>query len=206
MDKYIKQVTSKLLEINRLGAFHKDSISAIISLTRQHLESNYLKKKYKITAFYCDWCLHSELNRNPTADLFLYQIDAIILDGEESALNDEINKIIPFHFLRKELIDICNEAGIRSILFSSYEGWRFFLLSLLEQLVDKPLVRQKKPISGKFALEFMLKVPDLPNINKAYLVQNAIDQNSVFWDVLVFPIGYSLSGPLVITEGPNDFK
>ena len=189
-----------------MGAFHKDTILAIIALTRQHLEANKLKEKYKTTAFYCDWCLHPELNRNQTADHFLQQIDAVVSDGKDTTLNDRINEIIPFHTLRKELIEISNFAGVSSIIFTSYEGWKVFLRVLLEQLIEKPLVRIEKPVSGKFAKEFRLKVPDLLNVDKAFLVQNAISQNSVFWNVLVSPIGYTLSGLLVISESPNDFE
>jgi hypothetical protein len=75
-----------------------------------------------------------------------------------------------------------------------------------KSLIEKPIVRTRQSITKRFAAQFTLVVPDFSNVDKDYLDQNAIPKNAVFWRILVLPIGYDLTGPLAITEGPANFE
>jgi hypothetical protein len=101
-----------------------------------------------------------------------------------------------------------DSAGVKSNAFSSRSGWKAFLRVLLTSLVDKPIVRikRKQVTSMRFAAQFLLVIPDLSNVDKEYLDEFAISDGTVFWKIMVLPIGYDLTGPLVITEGPESFE
>jgi len=205
MDRFVKQVTDKLATIDGEGAFHEDTVVSLFALIRQHLEANHLKSQYKVTAFYCDWCLHFMLDRSPVLEYFFRQIDDAISDDKETLINDRINEIISLKQLRYELIQIIGPAGANSNLFGSRGGWKAFIQVFLKSLVDKPIVRNKPPTAKRLAGHFMLEIPDVSNLDKDYITQNAIPLGAVFWKVLVLPIGYTLTGPLVNIEDPANF-
>jgi hypothetical protein len=208
MDRFINQVAVKLKAINRAGAFHEDTALALFALIRQHLEASALKTRYKTTAFYCDWCLHVKLDRSQSVKEFLQQIDDVISDDKEPSLNDKINEIISIQRLRNELVQIADSAGVNSNAFSSRAGWKAFLQVLLTSLIDKPIVRAKgkQATAKRLAAQFVLEIPDLSDVDKEYLDEFAISQGAVFWKIRVLPIGYDLTGPLVVTESPESFE
>jgi hypothetical protein len=208
MDRFINQVAAKLKAIDRSGAFHEDTVLALFALIRQHLEASALKTRYKTTAFYCDWCLHVNLDRSSTVREFLQQINDVISNDSELSLNDKINETISISRLRNELIQIADSAGVNSSVFSSRAGWKAFVQVLLTSLIDKPIVqtKQQRATSKRFAAQFVLEIPDLSDVDKEYLNEFAISQGAVFWKISVRPIGYDLTGPLVITESPESFE
>jgi hypothetical protein len=208
MNRFINQVAVKLKAINHACAFHEDTVLALFALIRQHLEASALMTTYKTTVFYCDWCLHPKLDRSSTIKEFLQQIDDVISDDKELSLNDKINEIISIQRLRNELVQIAESAGVNSNVFNSHAGWIAFLQVLLYWLKDKPIVRKqgKQATAKRFAAQFVLETPDLSPVDKGYLDEFAIYQGAVFWKIMVLPIGYDLTGPLVITEGPESFE
>jgi hypothetical protein len=202
---YINQVAAKLRAIEQEDAFHEDTVLSLLVLIRQHLETNRLKQKYKITNFYCNWCLHSSLNREPIKEI-LQEISKVVEDKEEMLLNDRINEIISIQRLRQELVEIVASDGISSSLFSTYRGWQAFLRVMLKSLLNKPIQRTDKPTTGKFVQQLILEIPDISTVDGDYLDQNAISESIVFWKVLILPIGYYVTGPLVMVEHPDSFR
>jgi hypothetical protein len=205
VDRFIKQVTIKLKAIDRDGAFHEDTVVSLFALIRQHLEANHLKDQYKVTAFYCDWCLHTMLDRSPALVEFFQRIDDAIADGKEVFLTDRINDIISLKQLRNELIQIVAPVVADSRLLNSHAGWNAFIRVFLNSLIEKPIVRIRQTSAKRFARQFMLEVPDLSNVDREYLDATAIHQGAVFWKIQVLPTGYFLTGPLANTEGPQNF-
>jgi hypothetical protein len=206
MDRFISQVNAKLQTIDREGAFHKDTVISLVTLIRQHLEANQLRSQYKVTVFYCDWCLHAMLDRSPVLVEFFQQIDDAIVDGKEALLNDRINDIISLKQLRNEILQILAPTGTASYLFSSYAGWKAFIRVFLNLLIEKPIIRNRQTNGKRFAGRFMLEVPELSNVDQAYLEEFAIHPDTVFWKILVLPIGYFLTGPLANTEHSENFS
>jgi len=188
-NKYINQVVAKLGAIEQAGAFHEDTVLALFALIRQHLEANGLKQKYWITNFYCNWCLHTSLDRSPARE-FLQEISEVVADEKETLLNDRINEIISIPRLRKELVEIVTSVGVSSSLFSKYTGWQAFLRVFLKSLLVKPIQRMDQLVIGKFVQQLILGIPDLSTIGEDYLDQNSIPEGTVFWKVLILPKGY----------------
>ena len=97
--------------------------------------------------------------------------------------------------------------GIRSMLLSSHQGWKVFVGVLLGCLIDQPLIgKDRAPTSGRFAKELALVVADLNGLDQDYIDSEGIGSDAVFWRVLVLPAAYTLIGPLVLTEHPEDFE
>jgi hypothetical protein len=202
---FINLVASKLKALEQEDAFREDAVLAILVQIRKHLEANSLKQKYKITNFYCNWCLHPILDRNPEEEI-LKEISKVVEDGEETLLNDRINEIIPTQRLRKELVEIVASVGVNSSLFSSYRGWQSFLRVLIKLLLNIPILRTDKPVTGKYVQQLILETPDISTVDGDYLAQNAISETTVFWKVLILPIGYYVTGPLALVEPPDSFR
>lgn len=204
MDKYLRQAAEKLATIDSTGSFHEDTVPTLLVLFRQHLEANNLKSRYRITNFYCNWSLHVSLDKGIVQDI-LQEISDIISDENETNYNDRINEILSMRRLRMELVEILDGIGAKSKLFNSHTGWRAFLKVLLRSLIDKPIERRGTSTLAKFAGKLTLNVPDLTQLEQDYITNNQISSNAVFWQVLVLPMDYTLIGPLVLTEHPEDF-
>ena len=52
----------------------------------------------------------------------------------------------------------------------------------------------------------MLSVPDLSKLDQDFIADSQVSQNTGFWEVLVLPEGWTLTGPLVLTERPEEFN
>jgi hypothetical protein len=206
-NKYIAQVAAKLLSIEHQHGFHEDSILALFALIRQHLEANDLQEQYKITNFYCNWCLHDSLDRNPVAKETLREISAVIAEENTTSHCDRISEIISIAHLRQELIEIAASVGVRSSLFNKHAGWKLFMQHFIRLVINKPIRRiEDPPTHGRFAQQLILETEDISTIYPDLAAQNSFPEMTVCWKVLVLPKGYYLVGPLAMTEYPSDFE
>jgi len=206
MSEYRKQIKSILLEINRDGCFHKHTVIALMVKLRTFIEDEKLKKKFEITNFFCNWCQHNQLDYNPTGEECLKQISRVISDSNEGYINDRICEIVSIHTLRKELSDISGLLNVTSNLFNTYQGWKAFLKILFSYLINKPINLKDKPNTGRYASSLKLYLPDISFLNKYNSGKYNFAQNSIFYEVTVLPIGYTITGPLCLTENQSDFE
>jgi len=205
MDKYLQQIASKLEWIERERAFREETIVDLLRLVRLHLEANDLKKRYRYAAFYCDWCFHVRLDRPSTVDPLLQRIDEAMADDGEGYLNDRINEAISLEGLRRELVELVSPVAANPSLFRTRAGWKAFTRGLLPSLIDKPLVRTRHPAGKRYVSQLLLEVPDVSGLDPAYVGEVEPGQGAVFWKALIGPIGYWLTGPLVLTSSPESF-
>jgi hypothetical protein len=216
MNRYIKEITSKLQEIERTHAFHKDTVLAILALVRQHLEANRLQSTYKVTNFFCNWCLHTSLDRDPMVEDIFQQIDDLLCDSKKASPNDKINEFIALQQLRAELLQIVG-SNSGSCILNTWAGWKAFAQTLQKSLLDKPLLRKGKPAVNRRVAQLILVIPDISDMPKDYVDQYSIFPNTPFWEIRVLPKHsplpssydltktYTITGPLMIPERREDF-
>ena len=74
MDRPINtHIINQLRKHKRLSC--SDTLVLLIEI-RRYLEDNNLKKKYSVASFYCDWALHSYIDRNAFAQDALIEINS----------------------------------------------------------------------------------------------------------------------------------
>ena len=154
--------------------------------------------------FYCNWSLHVRLDKGIVQDI-MQEISDIISDEREVDYNDRINRVLSLCQLRREINEILDTIGVKSKLFNSLSGWKTLLKVFLRSLIEKPLVLRRTLTSARIASSLTFRVPDLTNLDQDFITDNQISEQTVFWQVLVLPTGYLLTGPLVLIEFPEDF-
>ncbi len=100
----------------------------ILSKIRKCLEINNQKSEYKYLNFYCNWALHSKINRaEPVADII------------REFINDKDNgKFLQFDYLIKDLRRFFKDNSLSKKLFETENYLRFANL-LVEIYSDTPL-------------------------------------------------------------------
>lgn len=203
--EYLREAACRLAAVDRTGELHEDTIPVVFVLLREHLEVNGLKPQYRVTNLYCNWCLHVRLDRDAGAESVLDELSRILSDDTDPNYNDRICEALSLRQLRQELVHILGTIDVKSGLLSTILGWRALLRVLLRSLVDKPLEQRGCSAYTRWAARLELKVPDLSELDRDYITANQIGRNTVFWQLLVMPRSYTLTGPLVLTERPGDF-
>ena len=204
MDCYLEKLSSMVREINNKRAFHQHSIFKLIVHIREYLEKNNLKNTYSVTNFYCNWFLHSKIDRNQKAREMLIDLNDIINDNQENHPNDRINEIISLQKLRKELVLIFEPTGIRPIIFHTHKGWKSFLGVFLENLINKPIKLERTLEFGNYISEFKFVRPEYSKEFEEFCKEEGINKNGIYWQITVSPINHFISGPLVNVENIID--
>ena len=113
-----------------------------MSLCRQLLESNSRVKQFPTLKFYCDWSLHSKIERSPFRIEILDKISEEINSSVTKDFHAIITKIISVQNLREELIQLFDQYSLPVILFKINENWKNFLDVFVGLLIEKPIIRR----------------------------------------------------------------
>jgi hypothetical protein len=203
MDKYLQHVAEKIAVIAGRGYFDEDSTLSLVTWHRQYLEANKLKKRYKVTMFYCNWALHPQLDKDPVPDTLKRLTQTMFNHGAYA--NDEINEILSLRILRKEILHVLSANRVDPMFFESYIGWKGFISSFLALLLSKPLQWTGTSSQVRYAASLTLAKADLTTLGQDYVTQYGITKDTIFWKAWVEPKGVKVMGPLVLTEQPQDF-
>lgn len=208
MGKYRDQLAAKLRVINNDGAFHEDTVPALMILVRKVLESESLKATFQAATLFGDWCVHVGLDRQQLGNEILEKLDAVVANATTETFADRVNESLSLARLRQELVAIGKLCGVDSVLFSSHSGWVQFVRKLMISLVDKPIIRpiKKTGMPARYVGELILEVPAPGAIDPDFYDAEGISPDTVFWRIKVMPVGFYISGPLALTESTGSYQ
>lgn len=115
----------------------------ILSRIRKILEIKNQKEKYKLLNLYCNWSLHSKLDRRSAtvflADLFEQDIDCE-KDGKENAtrLISKHSKLFKLSSLKQEVGSFIEDNNLSLDWIG--KNWTSFIKILLEIIKDCPII------------------------------------------------------------------
>lgn len=175
-------IVSKLRELLYLkGELSEAETLYVLAQLRklsEHL-SDIESEEYSALLFYCDWALHTKLDRSPVKKI-LQELGNNWEPGWGSGGNLEFFGFITF---RNELIAFLKSLGLPTNIASDQDCWFEFRKNLIQILIDTPLERQDTKIV-KFSL---LKEPTtlgLPTGDYMYWYRVVFDNGeSEEWNV-----------------------
>ena len=222
MPDYAEQLRDELVQIQETGGFGVQSVSYVMSLSRQLLESTNLKREYQHLNLYCNWTLHAKLQKSAFADQILERISNEFSSPEVKEYNDVILGIIGLQYLRQDFLSVYSSHHIPTFLFESKSAWKGFIEVLIGLLLDKPLKRRSSSEISKvrqedptYAIELRLgrKITDTAfesirvqareNPNKMAMFEVYPD---IWWIVEVAKPGIIITGPFNLPEPDSAFK
>jgi len=70
--KHFDEVMRRLKDLSEssIAEIHKDWVQVVMTQFRQHVETLKAQGSYRVLMFYCNWNLHTELNRGIVQDIF----------------------------------------------------------------------------------------------------------------------------------------
>jgi hypothetical protein len=188
-----------LISKNELDGYY---IGQFFSLIRQVIEFEELEDNYQVLNFYCNWCLHPELGRNPGVAKMISKISDSLdkhANGDPGKFVDSVNDAISFRELRNEIIDLLKTHGLEFPILESRSQWKGILNLIFENISDKKLVIQKKYFKNNSVgippRAFWLANTNQPGFENAWMVEILSGNKS--------PI---LTGRVMFTETREDFK
>lgn len=154
---YINNIREQQERINKESRFMEDEVLPFMVNLRQHLEAEDLKDTYKRTMLYCNWSLHTKLDKRGLAQEVLDDLTQVLSDilagsggkyhgqSELDEIIKDVNETLSLRELRREIREILKAEGIQSILFDTYNGWKLFVGQLARLLMEKPIQRRTQP-------------------------------------------------------------
>lgn len=103
-------------------------VQHLFTLTRKLIERipKNNRRNYSLINFYCDWTLHSKIDRSDEGARILMQIHDIIFDNLKKANNDnlvqELSSVLSFQLARTQLNDLIFVSGGKEIWLGSRYG------------------------------------------------------------------------------------
>lgn len=92
---------------------------------------------------YCDWAVHSSLDRNPNAWELLKRLDATVIavasNTDMNVVGNQISSGLSLAMLRRDFVALFTEKHIDTSLFTVPENWVMFQQCLLDDLQGRPI-------------------------------------------------------------------
>lgn len=147
---------------------------------------------------YCDWCVHTELDRfGPALQVIESVADVLITTTDAPntpAFWDDMTAAFMLAQLRSEVIGISSHLGTPNGFCSDRPTWEAFLSVLLEILIDRPLAfpnplpKRVAPVFKSIQTKWKSKFKNTEGIQKVSLLMGTGDRkNAIFWAVELIP-------------------
>lgn len=134
---------SRHIDLIRSRASAPSELVDTLRLTRLAIEKGDAKPRFPMLAMYCDWAVHSELDRNPTAWQLLKRLDAtmhtVASNTDINVVINEIGKGLSLAMLRSEFVALFTEKQINTDLFTVPANWVKFQECMLNDLEGRPI-------------------------------------------------------------------
>lgn len=106
----MNQATQDMLDALREQNFGSAQVALIMGEVRKQLESREeWAGKFNVLRFYCNWCLHSQIDRNPYCKTIIKELNQCLWQLDESGNADTTGPMNIAGFLR--ISQLCNELG-----------------------------------------------------------------------------------------------
>ncbi|MEF3692136.1 MAG: hypothetical protein V3574_03740 [Candidatus Moraniibacteriota bacterium] len=140
----------------------------ILSRIRKILEIKNQKTKYRFLNFYCNWSLHSKIDRKETTDLLRVLLEKNIdskKSGKENAIKLKLNNnnFFKLSSFKQELTDFLQENNLPLNVVK--KSWISFIKILLEIIKESPIIftsnvlnelKLSKDVKGNYCYKFTL--------------------------------------------------
>lgn len=105
------QATQDMLDALREANFGSAQVVLIMGEVRKQLEAREeWKKKFEVLHFYCDWCMHAQIDRNKYCETLIRELNRCVWQLDEAGNLDTSIPMNVAGFLR--IGQLCNELGI----------------------------------------------------------------------------------------------
>jgi hypothetical protein len=141
--------------ISKKGMEREDIVFLMVQ-ARHLVEDSPNRTKYKIIEFYCDWIVHTKLDRPTETRLIIFREITKIISANWNPTSpdivNDISKVIALDSLKIELILLFQENDLPLELFNIHENWKYITGFLTYFLQNKLLIfpNQRKDTGGKF--------------------------------------------------------
>jgi len=143
----IPQILEKLTALLSRGITTEPQAVYLLAAIRKIIEQEQSSQKYKYLNFYCNWSLHSSLDRKDAKEIlaifdgvhehYLAGKDEIGLPND---LKRELTRISRMESFRTELETFLGEKGLPPINITRSDGWVYFLHLYAKVIEDCPLI------------------------------------------------------------------
>ena len=199
-----KTFTEKIRSILEQPRLNVSSVSLLMTLSRQLIEENDLQREYRYLKLYCDWTLHTKIDRSAIAKQILDLISAEIRSNDSKQYNDVILKIIGLENLRSDFINLYTTFNIPTNIFEIKSIWVGFIGVLSRLIINKPLIRNTGQIDNNQTQAIALRLVD-KNDSVAAKIPLEIDE-AIFWIVEINKPGIYICGLFGLSQPNSDFK
>jgi len=163
-----------------LSPLSESEVQHLFTLTRKLIEKVPDKdlSKYALIKFYCDWTLHSEIDRSKAGAKIIMKVHDIIIDHlkkkDNSAFARDITNAFSLEDARRELNALVSWHGGKSEVFSK-DTWNTEIIPTLAEIITHTPIKigdssklekileaiKLKPIKGSSIVEeiALIKVP-----------------------------------------------
>jgi hypothetical protein len=140
----MNQIKKDIIEILSKGKVTKYEIKCLMSDTRKLLEYSGQKSKHPHLLLFCDWLVHSEMDRNNAIYDILEKASIVLKDGASKnpviILHRFSNEALNFRKFRIELLSFYKSQNIPiANIFSDPKAWKSFIACLALSLLEVPL-------------------------------------------------------------------
>jgi hypothetical protein len=131
------------------GDISDSTTNRLMALLRQLLEERNERSRYPITAMFCDWSLHTKLDRSQAAGALLDLLDGTwVQTANADQLIQKITDGLNPHKLRAEILQLLGSAFIHAGVVLDDRSFAAAMDHLLAELVDKPITRRPQHVQS----------------------------------------------------------
>ncbi len=145
-------ILSKLRRVLESRAVTEVEVVYLMVAIRKLLDWDNLKGKYRRLAFFCDWALHTKMDRTSTVQL-INQFDDIYdshwskgKTGLDEEIGHEIGDLTSGDSLRQELRAFLESSNLPSAICNDSDLWHCFMKEYSNVITDCPLEYNLIPI------------------------------------------------------------
>jgi hypothetical protein len=191
----------------------------VMRLTRLLLEQEKATHTYPHISLYCDWLLHTEINRHALALSILERMGQAIAKYDEEGDVAAVSQALNLAQLRQEMIVLFSAYKIPNDLMDSFDNWKAFSGALLKDLCDRPINLPKKRGRNKRVVEQTVVRMKAESARmrhnmwpKAFFVSADAEKGELNWSLEYEAPDLSgaktlrIQSGLQMTENPTDFK
>lgn len=124
------------------GRMTREDVCFLMVQSRHLIETSGTPDKYRVTAFYADWTVHTALDRSPLCFEMLRDIAGVLavnMGPTSAELPSLISRVIGLPQLRAELMTLFRSNELPVALFEYYQNWKAFTMFLLWHVGGQPI-------------------------------------------------------------------
>jgi len=122
-----------------------EELIEVMRLLRLVVEKEKLRNSHPHVALYCDWILHTEIDRHEIVIEILKKMHMALIAYDQTHDMSGVSSALSLAELRAEMLLIFIKQNVSTDLMDSFANWNMFVGALLQDLRDRPLRLPKKP-------------------------------------------------------------